>query len=111
MIRRCTVAESDVVLEVINDAAQAYKGAIPDDCWHEPHMSREKLLLEIADGIVFWGYEEDGCLLGVMGIQDRGQVTLIRHAYVRTARRKGGIGTRLLRRLEEMTDKPILIGT
>ena len=111
MIRRCTAAECDALLEVINDAAQAYKGAIPDDCWHEPYMSREKLLLEIADGIVFWGYEEDGCLLGVMGIQDRGAVTLIRHAYVRTIRRKGGIGTQLLRRLEEMTDKPVLIGT
>lgn len=111
MIRHCAAAECDSILTVINDAAQAYKGFIPDDCWHEPYMSREKLLLEIADGIEFWGYEEEGELLGVMGIQDRREVTLIRHAYVKTVRRHGGIGTRLLRYLEGLTDKPILIGT
>ncbi len=111
MIRRCTDADVETMLSVINDAATAYKGVIPDDCWKEPYMSREELEREIADGITFWGFEEDGLLLGVMGIQDRGPVTLFRHAYVRTARRNGGIGTQLLRHLEQLTDKPVLIGT
>ncbi|HOC69335.1 MAG TPA: GNAT family N-acetyltransferase [Candidatus Hydrogenedentes bacterium] len=111
MIRCCTDADVETMLLVINDAATAYKGVIPEDCWKEPYMSREALEHEIGDGIVFWGYEEDAQLLGVMGIQDRGPVTLFRHAYVRTARRNGGIGTQLLRCLEHMTDKPILIGT
>jgi len=111
MIRRCTNTELDAMLSVINDAATAYKGVIPEDCWNEPYMSREELERELAADIVFWGYEENGRLLGVMGIQDRGPVTLFRHAYVRTAHRNSGIGTRLLRHLEQMTDKPILIGT
>jgi GNAT superfamily N-acetyltransferase len=111
MIRPCTDADLETMLEVINDAAQAYKGIIPEDCWHEPYMSLEELIQEIRDGIGFYGLEEDGELLGVMGIQDRGDVTLFRHAYVRTARRNGGIGTTLLRYLEKLTDKPVLIGT
>ena len=96
---------------IINDAAQAYKGLIPVDRWHEPYMPMEEMEEEIRDGVEFWGFEEDCELVGVMGIQDRGEVTLMRHAYVRTARRKRGIGTRLLRHLEGLTDKPILIGT
>jgi GNAT superfamily N-acetyltransferase len=74
-------------------------------------MSFEELRNENADGVVFWGLEHDGQLLGVMGIQDKGDVTLIRHAYVRTRSQKRGIGTMLLRHLESMTGKPILIGT
>ncbi len=99
------------MLAVINDAAQAYKGAIPDDRWHEPYMPMEELEAEISDRVVFWCLEEDGHLIGVMGIQDKGDVVLIRHAYVRTSRRRGGIGTRLLTHLEGFTTKPILIGT
>ncbi len=111
MIRKCT--EQDIILmhEIINDAAQAYKGVIPADRWHEPYMPMEELKHEIEDGVEFWGYEEAGELMGVMGLQDKGEVYLIRHAYVRTKRRNLGIGTKLLRHLEEMTDKPILIGT
>ncbi len=97
--------------EIINDAAQAYKGVIPPDRWHEPYMPIEELKHEIEDGVEFWGYHEAGELVGVMGLQDKGDVYLIRHAYVRTNRRNLGIGTKLLRHLEEMTDKPILIGT
>lgn len=111
MIRECTEEDFEAIYEIINDAAQAYKGIIPEDRWHDPYMSREELKKEIADGIVFWGLERDGELVGVMGIQDRGEVTLIRHAYVRTRMRSQGIGTELLRRLEAETDKPILIGT
>jgi len=88
-----------------------YKGVIPEDRWHEPYMPREELQQEIDDGVVFWCMEKEGRLLGIMGIQDKGDVTLIRHAYVRTETQKRGIGTRLLAHLESMTDGPILIGT
>ncbi len=97
--------------EIINDAAHAYKGVIPADRWHEPYMPIEELKHEIVDGVEFWGYDEAGELVGVMGLQDKGDVYLIRHAYVRTNGRNLGIGTKLLRHLEEMTDKPILVGT
>ena len=83
MIRECTDSDLNSIFEIINDAAQAYKGVIPNDCWSEPYMPFEELRHEIEDGVVFWGLERDGQLLGVMGIQDRGDVTLIRHAYVR----------------------------
>jgi N-acetylglutamate synthase-like GNAT family acetyltransferase len=111
VIRQCGDADLDAVLEIINDGAQAYRGVIPADRWHEPYMSRAELESEVRSGIEFWGHEKDGSLLGVMGIQDRGAVTLIRHAYVRTHARRGGIGAELLRFLEARTDKPILIGT
>jgi len=99
------------MFDIINDAAQAYKGVIPNDRWNEPYMPSEELRHEIDEGVVFWGLEHDGQLLGVMGIQGKGDVTLIRHAYVRTQAQKLGIGTRLLRHLESITEKPILIGT
>jgi GNAT superfamily N-acetyltransferase len=74
-------------------------------------MSRDELQHEMADGVSFSGYEEDGQLLGVMGIQPVQDVTLIRHAYVRTARRGQGIGSQLLEHLRDQTDRPILMGT
>jgi GNAT superfamily N-acetyltransferase len=100
-----------VISAIINEAAQAYRGVIPEDRWHEPYMPIEELKHEIDDGVEFWGYEEAGSLVGVMGLQDKGNVQLIRHAYVVTGSQHRGIGTKLLRRLEEMTGKPILIGT
>lgn len=111
MIRRCTESDFDTIYEIINDAAQVYHGVIPDDRWHEPYMSRDELDGEIRDNVLFWGEEQEGRLAGVMGIQDKGDVTLIRHAYVRLELRNRGIGTRLLRHLENMADKPVLIGT
>ncbi|MGD8292368.1 MAG: GNAT family N-acetyltransferase [Desulfobacterales bacterium] len=111
MIRKCKETDFDAIFEIINDAAQAYKGIIPQDRWHEPYMSLSELRTEINDGIVFWGLERGGQLLGVMGIQDKGDVTLIRHAYVSTKAQKQGIGEKLLRHLQSMTEKPILIGT
>ena len=110
-IRACGAADVPALFAIVNDAARAYKGIIPADRWHEPYMPREELEHEIADGVAFWGAERDGRLVGVMGIQDRGDVTLIRHAYVRTAERRQGIGAGLLRHLETLTAKPILIGT
>jgi N-acetylglutamate synthase-like GNAT family acetyltransferase len=111
MIRRCKEADFNTIFEIINDAAQAYKGIIPQDRWHEPYMSLAELRTQIDDGIVFWGLERDGRLLGIMGIQDKGDVTLIRHAYVASRAQKGGIGKKLLQHLQGMTEKPILIGT
>jgi N-acetylglutamate synthase-like GNAT family acetyltransferase len=111
IIRRCEASDVGAICEIINDAARAYQGVIPEDCRHEPYMPLDELIGEIEDGIVFWGLERRGRLLGVMGIQDKGDVTLIRHAYVRTETRRSGIGTRLLRHLEGMTNKAILIGT
>ncbi len=111
MIRRCTERDLSEMYEIINDAAHAYKGVIPEDRWHEPYMPIEELKHEIDDGVEFWGYEEAGHLMGVMGLQDKGDVYLIRHAYVFRNSQYHGIGTKLLRHLEQMTDKPILIGT
>jgi len=111
MIRRCNDTDFDAIVEIINDAAQAYRGAIPADCWKEPYMPAQELRQELASGVVFWGYEENGELVGVMGIQDVADVTLIRHAYVRTAHRRRGIGAALLSHLYKLAEKPILIGT
>jgi N-acetylglutamate synthase-like GNAT family acetyltransferase len=111
MIRECKHSDFNTILEIINDAAQAYRKVIPEDRWNEPYMPVQELREEIADGVFFWGMERDGQLLGVMGIQDKGEVTLIRHAYVWTRNQKMGIGTKLLQHLESMTAKPILIGT
>jgi N-acetylglutamate synthase-like GNAT family acetyltransferase len=111
MIRRCGDRDFDQIWSIINDGAQAYKGIIPADRWTEPYMSREKLRHEISEGVVFWGYEDTGSLIGVMGIQAVQDVTLIRHAYVRTTSQKRGIGERLLSHLRELASTPVLIGT
>jgi GNAT superfamily N-acetyltransferase len=111
MIRKCTEQDFEAIYQIINDGAKAYRGVIPDDRWHEPYMTRDELQHEMDGAVVFWGFEDRMELVGVMGIQDRGEVTLIRHAYVRTRKRKQGIGTSLLRHLENITDRPILIGT
>lgn len=99
------------IFEIINDGALAYKGIIPADRWHEPYMSEQELQTQIDDGVRFWCYHENDNIIGVMGIQDKSDVTLIRHAYVRTVARNKGIGTKLLTYLTSLTKKPILIGT
>jgi GNAT superfamily N-acetyltransferase len=110
-IRRCFASDFETIYRIINEAALAYKGIIPDDRWHEPYMPRAELRDEIETGVQFWGYEEDGALAGVMGIQHVADVTLIRHAYVRSARQGKGIGGRLLSHLRTQTARPLLIGT
>ena len=111
MIRRCIEPDINAIFEIINDAARAYKEVIPDDRWHQPYMSAEEIRHEIQDGVVFWGFEQEGRLAGVMGIQDKDDVTLIRHAYVRPQLQRQGIGEKLLVYLEGLTEKSILIGT
>src|SRR5436190_18415348 len=111
MVRRCTEADVATIDEIINDAAQAYRGTIPPDCWHEPYMSRAALMAEIAAGVAFYGYERSGELAGVMGLQAVRDVTLIRHAYVRPAHQSQGVGGALLNTLRGRTTGPVLVGT
>lgn len=110
VIRQCSVRDFDAIFDIINDAAGAYRGVIPADCWHEPYMARDHLRKELDAGVVFWGHEESGVLSGVMGIQQVRDVTLIRHAYVRTVRRNRGIGGQLLSHLKTLTTRPVLVG-
>jgi len=110
-IRPCAAKDFNAIYEIINDAAIAYKGVIPADRWHEPYMSREELQTQIAQGVEFHGYEHAHQLLGIMGIQHVQDVTLIRHAYVRTSHRQHGIGGKLLAHLRTLATKPVLIGT
>ena len=113
MIRQCNDKDKDIetMYSIINNAAEKYEGVIPEDRWKVPYMSLEKLGHEIGDGVEFWGYEKNGELIGVMGIQNVQDVTLIRHAYVHPAEQGQGIGSELLSFLCKQTDRPILIGT
>ena len=111
LIRRSGEADFAAMLAIVNDAARAYAGAIPADRWHDPYMSAHELEREIAAGVVFWVVEQERRLSGVMGIQDKGAVALVRHAYVSPTIQRTGVGTRLLRHVESLVDKPILIGT
>jgi len=111
IIRQGDDADFPTILSIINDAAHAYRDVIPADRWHEPYMSREELAREISAGVMFWVAEQEGRLLGVMGIQDKGDVALVRHAYVATTTQRSGVGTQLLRHVESLVDKPLLIGT
>ena len=111
LIRKSIEADFTPVLAIINDAARAYQGVIPADRWHEPYMSADELERELDSGVAFWVEEQDGRLSGVMGIQDKGDVSLVRHAYVAPDTQRTGVGTRLLRHVQGVVDKPILIGT
>jgi len=111
LIRPCGAGERDAILAIVNAAAEAYRGVIPADRWHEPYMSRDELDAEIGAGVAFWGHESDGALTGVMGIQPVGDVELIRHAYVLPAHQGEGIGTSLLRHVHRLSGRPMLVGT
>jgi GNAT superfamily N-acetyltransferase len=111
MIVRSQPSNFDDIYDIINDAASAYRGIIPADRWHEPYMTKGELEKQMSEGVLFWQYVEDDTIIGVMGIQYKEDVTLIRHAYVRTVARKKGIGSQLLAHLCAMTTTPILIGT
>ncbi len=111
MIQPCNGDDVETILNIINDAASAYRGVIPEDCWHEPYMSMNYLQHELESGVRFWGYHHNGVLVGVMGIQQVRDVTLIRHAYVRTVDRNKGIGAELISRLKTMITEPALVGT
>ena len=110
-IRPCVPADIPAMVEIVNDAARAYERAVPADCWHEPYMPRDELEREIAAGVVFEGYEASRQLLGVMGSQRVRDATLIRHAYVRTARQGQGIGGALLEHLVARATGRLMVGT
>ncbi len=111
MIRPCHEDDFEAIYEIINDGASVYRGVIPEDRLRDPYMSREELRHEMDDGVVFSGFEEDGALLGAMGVQYVQDVTLIRHAYVRTAAQGRGVGGALLEHLRPLARGPLLIGT
>ena len=110
-IRHCRDVEHANILAVINAAAEAYRGVIPLDRWHEPYMAPAEFADEIASGVMFWGCEENERLLGVMGLQRMRDVDLIRHAYVLPGNQRRGIGTALLRHLRSSSTRRMLVGT
>jgi GNAT superfamily N-acetyltransferase len=111
MIRRCRYEEFDAILAIINRAAERYRGVIPADRWHEPYMPAGELNAQISAGVEFWGKDEDGELIGIMGIQRVADVVLIRHAYVAPVAQGKGVGGALLEHLRATAHRPILIGT
>ncbi len=112
MICRLTLSNFSSILEVINEAAQAYKGTIPDDRWKEPYMLAEELQKEIDAGVEFYGWIEDSTVVGVMGIQHVKNITLIRHSYVLSEHQRKGIGSKLLECLKRIAKTPeVLVGT
>jgi GNAT superfamily N-acetyltransferase len=108
VIRSCSDGDLSRVCDIINDAATAYRGAIPDDCWHEPYMSMDELQREVA-AMTFYGLEEGNRLVGVVGFQPVRDVTLLRHLYVETGRQRGGVGSTLLRHVIGLTETPRLL--
>jgi GNAT superfamily N-acetyltransferase len=111
LIRPCDDTDISEIFEIVNDAATAYKGVIPADRYDETYMSMGELREQIAEGVRFWGWEEGGRLEAVMGIQKSKDATLVRHAYVRTASRRKGLGGKLLQYLLGQADPPVLVGT
>ena len=112
MISELSASDFNRILEIVNDAAEAYKGVIPDDRWHDPYMSEDELREEIDSGVRFYGWIENGSLMGVMGVQTVKDATLIRHAYVLTRHQRRGIGSKLLEHLIGLEETPkLLVGT
>ncbi len=110
-VRPCRDDERASMLDIVNAAAEAYRGVIPADCWHGQYMPAGELDRELSAGVAFWGYESEAGLVGVMGIQQVRDVDLIRHAYVRPASQRGGVGAALLRQLRGLSRRPMLVGT
>jgi GNAT superfamily N-acetyltransferase len=111
VIRDCGDADLPAIERIINEAAQAYRGVIPEDRWHDPYMSRAELEREIAAGVRFWGWEEGGALTAVMGLQEVRDATLVRHAYVLSRLQRRGVGTALMEALLPRAQRPLLVGT
>jgi GNAT superfamily N-acetyltransferase len=110
-VRPCRKDERPAILAIVNAAAAAYRGVIPADRWHDPYMPADELEDEIAAGVAFWGYEEGGELVGIMGIQPVGDVDLIRHAYVSPGSQRQGVGGALLEHLARSATRRMLVGT
>jgi len=110
-IRPCRKDERAIISEIINAAAEAYRGVIPADRWHDPYMSLLELDSEISAGVAFWAYESEGEVIGVMGIQPVRDVDLIRHAYVRRGSQRRGIGAALISHIRSRSSRQMLVGT
>ena len=110
-IRPCRSNELLMISEIVNAAAEAYRGVIPADRWHEPYMSLRELESEISAGVAFWAYESEGEVIGVMGIQPVRNVDLIRHAYVRPGSQRRGIGAALISHTRSLSSRQMLVGT
>ena len=111
MIRPCRPDERAAILAIVNAAAEAYRGVIPADRWHEPYMPADELDAELAAGVAFWGCEDAGELTGIMGVQPVRDVELIRHAYVLPSHQGRGVGGALLDHLLRRAERPVLVGT
>jgi len=111
VIRQCRDDETSAILAIVNAAAEAYRDVIPADRWHDPYMSAEQLQRDVAVGVDFWGYELDGALIGVMGIQPVRDVDLIRHAYVKPGNQRLGVGAALITHLRSLSTRRLLVGT
>ena len=110
-VRPCGDQEIESILGIINDAAQAYRGAIPPDRWHDPYMSEAELRRDMSAGVEFWGCEIDGKLVGVMGMQRVQDADLIRHAYVLPGHQRHGVGGILIDHLRQRSKRRMLVGT
>ncbi len=110
-IRPCCGNDREIIAEIINAAAEAYRGVIPADRWHDPYMGAHDLDLEISLGVAFWAYESDAGVVGVMGIQPVRDVDLIRHAYVRPGSQRHGVGAALIAHIRSLTTRRMLVGT
>ena len=111
LIRKCTEVDLETIFEVINEAAIAYRGVIPDDCCGDPYMPMQELRKEM-DEMTFFGYEQNGRILGVAGYQPIKDVSLVRHVYVLPEKQRAGVGTKLLNYIMSMaTGKRLLVGT
>ena len=110
-IRPCVAGDRAAILAIVNAAAEAYRGVIPADRWHEPYMPADELDGELAAGVTFWGYEDNGALSGVMGLQSKDDVDLIRHAYVMPGSQRHGVGGALLGQLRGLSARRMLVGT
>jgi GNAT superfamily N-acetyltransferase len=110
-IRLCRDDEHAAILAIVNAAAEAYRGVIPPDRWHEPYMPASELDHEISAGVAFWVYEANGALVGTMGIQPVRDVDLIRHAYVLPGNQRSGVGGALIEHLRSLSNRRMLVGT
>jgi GNAT superfamily N-acetyltransferase len=110
-VRPCRKDERSAISEIINLAAEAYRGVIPADRWHDPYMSLQELDSEISAGVDFWAFEREGEVIGVMGIQPILDVELIRHAYVRPGNQRHGVGAALFAHIRSMSSRRMLVGT
>ena len=112
MIDEYKKADTSKILYIINNASLKYKGIIPNDCWHEPYMSEQELIDEFSDGVRMFGSHQNNKLIGVIGFQEKKDVTLIRHAYTLTSHQGKGTGSVLLKYLlKKNKNSRLLVGT